>query len=145
MYKLLKHDATKSAARIVVAAVSSAAALVSVLSFARSYVMISTSPSHLTVGDIGAAWVGVSPTTDTVTAIGDTVHLAATVTDKSGSVLVGAAIVWSSDNPRIASVENDGTVIARGTGTTTIVVTVGDRVARSHVTVKQVVSAVRLN
>ena len=145
MYKLLKHDATKSAARIVVAAVSSAAALVSVLSFARSYGMIGSSPSHLTVGDLGAAWVGVSPTTDTVTAVGDTVHLAATVTDKSGSVLVGAAIVWSSDNPRVASVENDGTVIARGTGTTTIVVTVGERVARSRVTVKQVVSAVRLN
>jgi hypothetical protein len=145
MYKLLKHDATKSAARIVVAAVSSAAALVSVLSFARSYGMIGSSPSHLTVGDIGAAWVGVSPTADTVTAIGDTIHLAATVTDKSGSVLVGAAIVWSSDNPRVASVETDGTVIARGPGTTTIVVTVGERVARSRVTVKQVISAVRLN
>lgn len=145
MYKLLKHDATKSAARIVVAAVSSAAALVSVLSFARSYGMIGSSPSHLTVGDLGAAWVGVSPTADTVTAVGDTVHLAATVTDKSGSVLVGAAIVWSSDNPRVASVETDGTVIARGPGTTTIVVTVGERVARSRVTVKQVTSAVRLN
>ncbi len=145
MYKLLKHDATKSAARIVVAAVSSAAALVSVLSFARTYGMIGSSASHLTVGDIGAAWVGVSPTTDTVTAVGDTIHLAATVTDKSGSVLVGAAIVWSSDNPRVASVETDGTVIARGTGTTTIVVTVGERVARSRVTVKQVVSSVRLN
>ena len=145
MYKLLKHDATKSAARVAVAAVSSAAALVSVLSFARTYGMIGSSASHLTVGDIGAAWVGVSPTTDTVTAVGDTVHLAATVTDKSGSVLVGASLVWSSDNPRVASVETDGTVIARGTGTTTIVVTVGERVARSRVTVKQVVSTVRVN
>ena len=145
MYKLLKHDATKSAARIVVAAVSSAAALVSVLSFARSYGMIGNSASHLTVGDLGAAWVGVSPTTDTVTAVGDTIHLAATVTDKSGSVLVGAGLVWSSDNPRVASVESDGTVIARGSGTTTIVVTVGEHVARSRVTVKQVVAAVRLN
>jgi hypothetical protein len=58
---------------------------------------------------------------------------------------VGAAIVWSSDNPRVASVETDGTVIARGPGTTTIVVTVGERVARSRVTVRQVISAVRLN
>ena len=145
MYKLIKHDATKSAARIMVAAVSSAAALVSVLSFARTYGMIGSSASHFTVGDIGAAWVGVSPTTDTVTAIGDTVHLAATVTDKSGSVLVGSSLLWSSDNPRVASVETDGTVIARGTGTTTIVVTVGERVARSRLTVKQVISTVRLN
>ena len=59
MYKLLKHDATKSAARIVVAAVSSAAALVSVLSFARSYGVIGSPAAHLTVGDLGAAWVGV--------------------------------------------------------------------------------------
>ncbi len=145
MYKLLKHDATKSAARVAVAAVSSAAALVSVLSFARTYGMIGSSASHLTVGDLGAAWVGVSPTTDTVTAVGDTIHLAATVTDKSGSVLVGASLVWSSDNPRVASVETDGTVIARGTGTTTIVVTVGERVARSRVTVRQVVSTIRVN
>lgn len=145
MYKLIKHDATKSAARIMVAAVSSAAALVSVLSFARTYGMLGSSASHFTVGDIGAAWVGVSPTSDTVTAVGDTVHLAATVTDKSGSVLVGSSLLWSSDNPRVASVETDGTVIARGTGTTTIVVTVGERVARSRVTVKQVVSTVRLN
>lgn len=145
MYKLLKHDATKSAARIVVAAVSSAAALVSVLSFARSYGVIGSPASHLTVGDLGAAWVGVSPTTDTVTAVGDTVHLGATVTDKSGSVLVGAALVWSSDNPRVASVERDGTVIARGAGTTTIVVAVGEHIARSRVTVRQVVAAVRLN
>ena len=70
MYKLIKHDATKSAARIMVAAVSSAAALVSVLSFARTYGMLGSSASHLTVGDIGAAWVGVSPTSDTVTAVG---------------------------------------------------------------------------
>ena len=145
MYKLLKHDATKSAARIVVAAVSSAAALVSVLSFARSYGMIGSPASHLTVGDLGAAWVGVSPTTDTVTAVGDTIHLAATVTDKTGSVLVGTGLVWSSDNPRVASVESDGTVIARAAGTTTIVVSVGEHIARSRVTVKQVVAAVRLN
>ncbi|NUO62431.1 MAG: hypothetical protein HOQ34_02545, partial [Gemmatimonadaceae bacterium] len=68
---LKAHGAAKSAARILVASISSAAALVSVLSFARTYGLIGRDASHMTVGDIGAAWVGVSPTTDTVTAIGD--------------------------------------------------------------------------
>lgn len=146
MSQVLKaHGAAKSAARILVASISSAAALVSVLSFARTYGLIGRDASHMTVGDIGAAWVGVSPTTDTVTAIGDTIHLAATVTDKSGSVLVGSSLVWSADNPRIASVETDGTVIARGAGTTTILATVGDKIARSRVTVRQTVSSVRVN
>ncbi|HEX2780099.1 MAG TPA: Ig-like domain-containing protein [Gemmatimonadaceae bacterium] len=146
MTQVLKAtSAAKSAGRILVASVSSAAALVSVLSFMRTYGMIGQTASHMTVGDIGAAWVGVSPTTDTVTAIGDTIHLAATVTDKSGSVLVGSSLVWSSENPRVASVETDGTVIARGSGSTVILATVGDKIARSRVTVKQSVSSVRVN
>ena len=141
-----KTTVAHSVFRITVAAISSGAALVSILSFARTYGLLgSSSPVHLTVGDIGASWVGVSPTADTVTALGDTIHLAATVTDKSGSVLVGASIVWSSDNPRVASVGTDGTVISRGPGTTAVVAAVGDRLARSRVTVKQVVSAVRVN
>ena len=141
-----KTTVAHSVFRITVAAISSGAALVSILSFARTYGLLgSSSPVHLTIGDIGASWVGVSPTADTVTALGDTVHLAATVTDKSGSVLVGATIVWSSDNPRVASVGTDGTVIARGAGTTAIIAAVGDRLARSRVTVHPVVSAVRVN
>ena len=141
-----KTTVAHSVFRITVAAISSGAALVSILSFARTYGLLgSSSPVHLTVGDIGASWVGVSPTADTVTALGDTIHLAATVTDKSGSVLVGATIVWSSDNPRVASVGTDGTVISRGPGTSAIVASVGDHIARSRVTVKQVVSAVRVN
>ncbi|HVD04715.1 MAG TPA: Ig-like domain-containing protein [Gemmatimonadaceae bacterium] len=141
-----KSTVAHSVFRITVAAISSGAALVSILSFARTYGLLgSSSPVHLTVGDIGASWVGISPTADTVTALGDTIHLAATVTDKSGSVLVGAALVWSSDNTHVASVGADGTVISRGPGTTSIVAAVGDRLARSRITVKQVVSAVKIN
>jgi hypothetical protein len=141
-----KTTVAHSVFRITVAAISSGAALVSILSFARTYGLLgSSSPVHLTVGDIGASWVGVSPTADTVTALGDTIHLAATVTDKSGSVIVGATILWSSDNPRVASVGSDGTVISRGPGTAGIVAAVSDHIARSRVTVKQVVSAVRVN
>lgn len=99
----------------------------------------------MTVGEIGVAWVGVAPTADTMTAIGDTIHLAATVTDNSGTVLVGSSLVWSSDNSKVASVGVDGTVIARGAGTTTIVAAVGTKVARARVSVQQVAAAVKVN
>lgn len=141
-----KARAAMSLGKLTIAIISSAAALVSVLGTARSYGLLGNpGTTRLTVHDFGAAWVGVAPTADTVTAIGDTIHLAATVTDKTGSVLVGPLLVWSSDDPTVASVGADGTVIARGTGTTSIVVSVGDKVARSRVTVLQVVAAVRVN
>ena len=141
-----KAKAAMSVGKMTIAIISSAAALVSVLGTARSYGLLGNpGATRLTVHDFGAAWVGVAPTADTVTAIGDTIHLAATVTDKTGSVLVGPLLVWSSDDPKVASVGEDGTVIARGRGTTSIVVSVGDKVARSRVTVQQVVAAVRVN
>lgn len=141
-----KAKAAMSLGKLTIAIISSGAALVSILGTARSYGLLGNpGTTRLTVHDFGAAWVGVAPTADTVTAIGDTIHLAATVTDKTGSVLVGPLLVWSSDDPKVASVGEDGTVIARGTGTTSIVVSVGDKVARSRVTVQQVVAAVRVN
>src|SRR5918912_350808 len=131
--------------KLVAALISSLAALVSVLSFARSYGIIGRPASHLTVGDLGAKWLGVSPASDTLTSVGDTLHLAATVTDQNGSVLVGASIVWSSVNPKVATVDADGTVISRGAGTTAIVASVGNLLARSQVTVLQRVAAVHVN
>src|SRR5918911_241900 len=113
--------------KLVAALISSLAALVSVLSFARSYGII------------------VSPASDTVTSVGDTLHLAATVTDQYGSVLVGASIVWSSVNPKVATVDADGTVISRGAGATAIVASVGNLLARSQITVQQRVAAVHVN
>ncbi|GAC1682954.1 MAG: hypothetical protein NVS9B3_00700 [Gemmatimonadaceae bacterium] len=101
--------------------------------------------SHLTVGDIGVAWVGISPASDTLRSVGDTLRLAATVADHNGASVLGSSLVWSADNPHIASVGSDGSVVARGAGSTTIVATVGGVVARARVTVRQTVTGVRLN
>ena len=137
-------DALKSAGRVAAVAISSGAALVSILGALRSYGVFG-GQTAMTVGEVGVAWVGVAPTADTMTAIGDTIHLAATVTDNSGTVLVGSSLVWSSDNPDVASVGADGTVIARGPGTTTVVAAVGTKVARARVSVQQVAAAVKVN
>ena len=124
--------------------VSTLAALVSVLSFARAYGVIGDDAAHLTVGDIGAVWVGIAPLADTADALNDTLQLTATIKDKSGSALVGASLKWTSDHPEIASVTPSGGVVAHAPGTTTITATVGGLVARSRIVVRPHVANVRI-
>ncbi|MDB4899527.1 MAG: hypothetical protein JWN53_1335, partial [Gemmatimonadetes bacterium] len=123
---------------------STGAALVTVFSALYSYGVVGKAESHQSIGNIGAAWVGLRPGLDTATAIGDTVHFAATITDKSGSILVGAHPTWTTGDSSIAKVLPDGSVIARRPGSTTVSVVVGSLVAHSRVMVKQSVSTVEL-
>ena len=133
-----------SASKLVTAAASTGAALVSIFSFLYSFGVIGEPESHKTVGSFGATWLGVSPATDTASAIGDTLHLAATITDKSGSVLIGVRPKWTSDNPQTAAVLPDGSVIIKGPGEATILVTVADLSARSRIVVRQTVASVAI-
>ena len=119
------------------------AAIVSILSFARSYGIIGDDASHLAVGSLGAAWVGLSPAADTAESVGDTLRFAATVTSKTGAVLVGSWIQWTSDDTTIATVRGDGSVIANRPGTTNVVVIVGEHIARSRVVVRQRPAGIR--
>jgi hypothetical protein len=132
----------RSASKLVTAIASTGAAVVSIFSFLYSFGVVGEPESHKTVGTFGASWLAVSPKADTAHAIGDTLHLAATVTDKSGSVLVGVRPRWTSDNPEAATVLPDGSVIIRGPGAVTILVTVADLTARSRIFVRQTVTSV---
>ena len=136
--KPLIHNAGK----LIAMAVSTGAALVSIISFLYSYGVIGKSESHQTIGNLGATWVGLRPQSDTALSIGDTIHLAATITDKNGAILVGAKPSWVSENPKVATVLNDGSVVAQGPGTTTISIAVADLIARSRIFVKQTVTSV---
>ncbi|HET7566190.1 MAG TPA: Ig-like domain-containing protein [Gemmatimonadaceae bacterium] len=119
--------------------------MTSVVSFAHSYGLIGTPPpAYLTVGDLGVGRVAVAPAIDTATALGDTIHLAATITDKRGSALVGALLSWSSDEPNIASVDDKGQVLARSPGTATIVAAAGDHLGRARIVVRPIVKHVRI-
>jgi hypothetical protein len=142
------------ATKIVATALSAGAALVSMLSFARSLGLLDQS----TVGRLAAAnattshgipdaeiaWFGITPAADSAASIGDTIHLSARLTDKRGATIAGATVAWSSDSAEIASVTSDGTVIARAPGTTTIFAAVGAHLSRAHVTVHQRVVAARI-
>ncbi|HEX6809219.1 MAG TPA: Ig-like domain-containing protein [Gemmatimonadaceae bacterium] len=128
--------------RTVAAVASTGAAVVSLVSALYTYGVIGRSDAHQTIGNIGAAWVGVRPAADTALAIGDTLHLAATITDRSGSVLVGAHPMWTVEDPRVATVLGDGSVVARGPGATGVAVIVGGLVAHARVVVAQRVAAI---
>jgi hypothetical protein len=132
--------------KVVVATCSAGAAVVSILSFAQSRGLLKDSSiaNAATNARFDVAWVGVTPSADTATAIGDTLHLTARVSDKSGGTVLGAPISWSSDSAAIASVSEDGTVIARAPGMTTIIAAIGAKVARAHVTVHQRVVGARV-
>src|SRR6476619_4249466 len=75
---------------------STGAALVSIVPALYSYGVIGHKESHETIGNFGAAWVRLRPTVDTAKAIGDTIHFAATIADKKGSILIGAAPTWTT-------------------------------------------------
>src|ERR1700687_219486 len=128
--------------KVVTLAASSGAALVSIFTALYSYGVIGHSESHQSIGNIGAAWVGLRPAIDTASAIDDTVHLPATVTDKSGSILVGARPTWTTGDSSIATVLTDGSVIAHGPGRTMVSVVVGSLVTHSTIVVKQKVASV---
>jgi hypothetical protein len=132
----------RSASKLVTAIASTGAAVVSIFSFLYSFGVVGEPESHKTVGTFGASWLAVSPKADTAHAIGDTLHLAATVTDKSGSVLVGVRPKWTSDNPEAATVLPDGSVIIRGPGAATILVTVADLTSRSRIFIRQTVTSI---
>ena len=130
--------------KVVPLAASSGAALVSIFTALYSYGVIGQSESHQSIGNIGAAWVGLRPLIDTASAIDDTVHFAATVTDKNGSILVGARPTWTTGDSSIATVLTDGSVIAHGPGRTMVSVVVGKLVTHSTIVVKQKVASVEV-
>ena len=132
----------KHMAKVVAVAASSGAALVSIFTALYSYGVIGRAETHQSIGNIGASWVGLRPSIDSASAIGDTVHYAATVTDKNGSILVGAQPVWTTGDSSIAVVLQDGSVVARGPGRTMVSVVVGKLVTHSTIVVQQRVARV---
>ena len=130
--------------KVATLAASSGAALVSIFTALYTYGVIGQSESHQSLGNLGAAWVGLRPAIDTAYAIDDTIHYAATVTDKNGSILVGARPTWTTGDSSIATALADGSVIAHGPGRTIVSVVVGKLVTHSTIVVQQRVASVEV-
>jgi len=124
--------------------ISAGAGLVSILSYTHSLKSKMESDSLATGTLAPVRWIGVSPTADTATSIGDTIQLAVTATDARGNALLGATTRWSSTDTVVASVDSAGTVVARSRGSAEIMVAIGGKIAKAQVTVAQRPVALRI-
>jgi Big-like domain-containing protein len=116
--------------RLVGGAISACAALVSILSY--------TSSSHSPTEARGEAHrLALAPAPDSVGAIGDTIQLAALVTDERGAAVPGARPTWTSTDPGVLVVDQAGTVVATGAGSAAVVVRVGELESRRRIVVRQ--------
>ena len=144
---LAEHPVTRGtthALKLTATALSAGAATISILSFAHSRGWMRQQQSAAAATSPAVVWLGVSPEADTAHAIGDTIQLTAALKDEHGGLIPGMSVAWSSDDPGVASVDEAGTVIARGEGAVNIVVAAGGRIARSRIAVRQRVSAVEI-
>lgn len=64
-----------------------------------------------------AAEVQVSPSVDTLAAVGDTVRLGAVALDANGNEVEDTDYVWTAPHPAVVTVDENGLVTAAGTGT----------------------------
>lgn len=64
-----------------------------------------------------AAEVQVSPSVDTLAAVGDTVRLGAVALDANGNEVEDTDYVWTAPHPAVLKVDDQGLVTAVGTGT----------------------------
>src|SRR5439155_14596729 len=118
--------------------VTTAAAVIGLLANARNLGLTSwLGACSLSYADIAARRVLLHPTADTLHAIGDTLQLAATVTDERGATIAGATIIWRTEDSSVVTVDSSGTALARGPGTATVTAAVREHVGRSRVTVWQ--------
>lgn len=80
----------------------------------------------------------VTPASDTLRSITDTVRVSAEVLDGAGNRIEGAHLSWSSSTPSVASVDSTGLVTAVGNGTAVVEVAAGLASGSAIVTVQQV-------
>jgi hypothetical protein len=121
---------------------SGGAALVSILSYTTS---AGIAVPGMTPLAFRAHSVTVAPSVDTADAVGDTIQLAAVITDSSGTVLAGVTPSWTSGDPSVAEVSPAGTVTMRGAGAAAILVRVGAVETQARVVVVQRPAALQLD
>ena len=79
--------------------------------------------------------VTVTPSSASLSALGETVQLTATVRDQNGNVMPGVVVSWSSSAPTAATVDAAGMVTAAGNGSVTVAATAGGARGTAAVTV----------
>ena len=83
------------------------------------------------------AIISITPALATLTALGDTIQLKATVNDGKNQPVPGATMSWSSSDPSVARVNADGLVTALGNGKAIITAKSGGASRTVNITVTQ--------
>jgi hypothetical protein len=126
--------------------VTSGAAMVSFMSDSDSIGLFGWIASEgMSLSDYAVRSVRLTPRADTAFAIGDSIHLAATVTDKRGSTIFGASVMWRSLDPAVAVVDSSGVAIVRGPGKAGIVAEVREYSDTSWVIASQRLAGVKID
>ena len=86
----------------------------------------------------------VAPNTATLTAIDETVRLSADVHDQLGRPIIGAAVLWSSDDTAIATVDTSGLVTAVANGSATVTALSGGVSDGASIVVSQTAATVKI-
>ncbi len=89
-----------------------------------------------------ATSISIDPESPSLTALGATLQLNATVRDQSGNVMAGATVGWTSSATTVASVSSNGLLTALSVGTATITASAGSATQTASLDVRQVVSSV---
>jgi hypothetical protein len=84
-----------------------------------------------------------SVSTVSLSAIGQTVQLTATIADQNGDAIGSPELAWTSANTAVVTVSSSGLVTATGNGTTVVTVSAGSASAHADVSVAQVPSQVQ--
>src|SRR5688500_15691281 len=98
-------------------------------------------PNATTVAGTIAS-VTVTPTSDTINAIGFTAPFTAVARDAGGNVVQGVTFAWSSVNPARVTINQSGLVTSTGRGWVRIIAAAGGRADTSEVWSRQVVASV---
>lgn len=100
--------------------------------------------ASVTVAQVVSA-VEVSPSADTLVAVGDTARFATAAFDQNGHVVPGAQFSWSSSDTLVAAVDGAGLVTAIANGTATITATSGSASGSATAVVAQQVTSVTVS
>ncbi|MEJ2206425.1 MAG: CARDB domain-containing protein [Gemmatimonadota bacterium] len=90
-----------------------------------------------------ATSITITSTSVTLSSLGATFPLSATIRDQNGRVFSGT-VSWTSDNTGVATVDSGGVVTAIGNGTATVTAASGNLTATVPVTVQQVTNVLMI-
>jgi Tol biopolymer transport system component len=97
------------------------------------------------VSDPVATTITLSPTSLSLTSLGESATLAATVLDQNGVVMSAAAVAWSSSAASVVSVSMVGVVTAVANGAVNVAATFGAATASASVRVDQAADSIALS